>query len=97
MSEPPRITSVDDHVLQTRHLWAARPSQRYRGGSPTVEAEKAHLNSGSEPAGEPSVVARGLERMGATARSEQRARAPAWLRQFDRRRSARVTTNLPSD
>jgi len=41
MSEPPRITSVDDHVLQTRHLWAARPSQRYRGGSPTVEAEKA--------------------------------------------------------
>lgn len=45
------------------------------GGSPRVEAEKARLNSGFEPAGEPSVVARLLERMGATARSEQRARA----------------------
>jgi len=77
MSEPPRIISVDDHVLQPRHLWAARPSQRYRGGSPRVEAEKAHLNSGFEPAEEPSVVARGLERMGATAKSEQRARAPS--------------------
>jgi hypothetical protein len=41
MSEPPRIISVDDRVVQPRDLWAARPTQRYRGRGPRVEAEKA--------------------------------------------------------
>jgi predicted TIM-barrel fold metal-dependent hydrolase len=48
MTEPPRIISVDDHVVEPPDLWSSRLPARYQDRGPRIERQKVKLVGGVE-------------------------------------------------
>jgi predicted TIM-barrel fold metal-dependent hydrolase len=48
MTEPPRIISVDDHVVEPPDLWSSRLPARYQDRGPRIKRQKMSLKGGVE-------------------------------------------------